>query len=149
MFAGGGPDLDLFRSIAYALPSAAHILMPGQRSDIARLIDGADVVVVPSTYQDALPLSVIEGMVHEKPVIGTTVGGIPEMLRDELEGILVPPGDVDALAAAILRLAADAPLRAQFGARGRARVLSDFSPERMVGQVVNQIDRGFHGDGAR
>ena len=66
------------------------------------------------------------------PVITSRAGGLPEAVQDGVTGILCPPGDVDALAAAIDRLAGDPALRHQYGEAGRQRILAEFSIGRMV-----------------
>lgn len=90
-------------------------------------------------YQDALPLAVLEGTAAGRPVIGTTVGGIPEMVRNEQEWLLVPPADEPALALAIRRLADDPVFRRACGVRAAARVREAFDPHTMLHQVVEVI----------
>lgn len=139
IFAGGGVDFDAFVRLRDALSARAAIHLLGPRADVGRLQEASDVVVVPSVYQDALPLAVLEGMAAGRPVIGTTVGGIPEMVRHEWEGLLVAPGDEVALASAIQRLA-DAPALARAcGERAAARVRDAFDPDTMLSSVVQVI----------
>ena len=81
----------------------------------------ADVVAVPS-LADNQPLVMLEAMACGVPVVGSDVGGIPEVVRDEETGVIVPPGDVEALAQALDRLLSDADLRAAMGARARETI---------------------------
>jgi glycosyltransferase involved in cell wall biosynthesis len=82
----------------------------------------AQVLCLPSR-REGVPLVLLEAMSFGLPVIATPVGGIPDFVSPEENGLLVPPGDVDALAGAISTLAADPALRARLGAAGRERVL--------------------------
>ncbi len=86
----------------------------------------ADIVLCPS-INEVLPLVICEAMAFERPVIATRIDGIPEALTDGVEGLLIPPANPDALFNAIKKLASDPALRAEMGAAGRRRVLSQFS----------------------
>ena len=79
-----------------------------------------------------MPLSVLEAMAAKVAIIATNVGGIPEVVSDEREALLVGPSDPDALANAISRLVADPPLLRKLGAAAQQRAQRDFSFERML-----------------
>lgn len=98
-----------------------------------------DVFVMPS-FTEGTPNSIIEAMAHGRPIIATTVGGIPDMV-DEQCGLLVAPGDVNALANAMLRLANDPALRQRMGAAARERYLKLFSPEAVMPVVLQTYQR--------
>jgi glycosyltransferase involved in cell wall biosynthesis len=98
----------------------------GSRSDVNVILSAADFFVLPSDTE-GLPLSVLEAMAHGLPVVASRVGGIPELISDEDQGLLVPPQDPLALAAAIRRLAGDRGLRQKLGTAGRARATNEFS----------------------
>ena len=83
----------------------------------------ADIFVLPSRFE-GLPMSVIEAMLTGLPVVATDVRGPAEQVVPEVTGLLVPPGDASALAAALRRLVADQALRARMGAAGRERAWS-------------------------
>jgi glycosyltransferase involved in cell wall biosynthesis len=89
-----------------------------------------DVFILPS-LAEGTPNSVIEAMSHGLPIIASDVGGIPELLSDD-SGILVPPGDDEALAQAMERLASDPDLRARMGRAARERYVNLFSPEAVL-----------------
>ncbi len=91
------------------------------------LLNSCHAMVLPS-YYEGLPMSVLEALAYGMAVIATPVGGVPEVVDNNSSGILVEPGDVQALAAAIERLAADAQLRDQMG-RESARRGKDFLPQ--------------------
>lgn len=100
----------------------------------AQLVDlypQAQVVVIPS-YYETFGLVALEAMAHALPVIGYRAGGVPEVVVDSETGLLVPPGDVQALAEAIIRLLTNSPLRKQMGLAGRARAEQEFSLDRFV-----------------
>ena len=88
----------------------------------------SDAVVVPSVWQDPFPLVALEALASSRPVIASDTGGLPESVN-EANGLLVPPGDEQALMAAMHTLACDAELRRRLGLAGRAQALS-FSWER-------------------
>ena len=104
--------------------------------DVLALYAAADVVVVPSVIPDALSRVVLEAMAAGRPVIGTTVGGTPELIQAETTGLLVERSDPAALAKAIGRLLDDSALAARLGAAGRVRVETRFSPEASVERLL-------------
>ncbi|MBI2114383.1 MAG: glycosyltransferase [candidate division NC10 bacterium] len=98
------------------------------------LLAAADALVIPST-REGIPLALLEAMAASLPVVATEVGGIPEVVRHDETGLLVPSGDPAALANAVVRLFQD-PTRANaMGERGRARYLERFTVERLVREV--------------
>jgi len=101
----------------------------GYVKDVENVYQTADIVVVPSRWQEPLGLINLEAGACRKPVIATRVGGIPEVVEDGVSGYLVEPGDVDALAARVAALIADRSLRARMGEAGRARVERHFTTQ--------------------
>lgn len=99
----------------------------GYVKDVENVYQTADVVVVPSRWQEPLGLINLEAGACHKPVVATRVGGIPEVVADGVNGYLVDPGDVDALSARVAALIANPSLRARMGEAGRARVERDFT----------------------
>lgn len=108
-----------------------RILFTGFRMDIPQILFEVAVAVSPSTAE-ALSNSVLESMAAGAPLVATRVGGTPEAVDDGVSGILVPPADPAALAAAIRRLLDDRDLAARLGRAARERVRERFSMERMV-----------------
>jgi glycosyltransferase involved in cell wall biosynthesis len=80
---------------------------------VERVLVGLDFVVIPSTCRECCSRSLIESLCLGLPVVATHVGGNPELLRDHEDGLLVPPGDAERLADALVALASDASLRRQ------------------------------------
>lgn len=98
-----------------------RVTMPGWvgPADVARLLAAADILVLPS-FEENLPMSVIEGMAHGLAVVTTPVGATEDIIEDGKTGLLVPPGDAAALRDAIARLLADPDLRMRLGGAARA-----------------------------
>jgi glycosyltransferase involved in cell wall biosynthesis len=117
-----------------------HIHLVGAVPHAARYLRAADVFVLPSR-SEAFGYAVLEAAVAGVPVIASRVGGIPEIIHHEREGLLVQSGDVSALAAALSRLLSDQTLRNRLGEAGllRGRVFS-------VDQMVRQTTRVYRGE---
>jgi glycosyltransferase involved in cell wall biosynthesis len=109
----------------------------GHRSDVPELLQQLDMVVC-SSHQEPFGICLIEAMATGLPVVGTSVGGIPEVIADGVCGYIVPPRSSADLASAVKRLVLDAALRDSMGRAGRERVLSLFSPA-MQAQKVTAI----------
>lgn len=112
--------------------SRAHFVGPVDHAETSRYLRAADVVLFPSLWDEPFGLPVTEGMAAGRPVIATRVGAFPELVEDGASGFLVEPGDVDSLAAAILRLFDDDDLLQAIGAAARDRVQKLFSWERCM-----------------
>jgi glycosyltransferase involved in cell wall biosynthesis len=108
-----------------------RVVFLGHRADALALIAQCDLLAIPS-LGEALGNVVLEAMALGKPVIGTRAGGIQELILDGETGLVVPSADSQALAAAIGRLIDDPEEAHSMGERGRARVLSEFTVERMA-----------------
>jgi glycosyltransferase involved in cell wall biosynthesis len=129
VYMGDGPQFAEVQRLRDTLAAREDIVLTGYRRDAGALIAGADVCAMPSLWQDALPLAVMQPMALGLPVVASAVGGIPEMLVDGETGLLVPPDDAAALAGALGRLVDD-PVRCErFGRAGRERVATLFTPE--------------------
>ena len=107
----------------------------GFRSDIARVTSTYDVAVIPSIWDELFGWTVIEAMACGKPVIASRSGGIPEIITDGKTGILVEPGDSEALAHAVLRVCADPELRRSLSVAATRRVGECFTEERMLAET--------------
>lgn len=108
--------------------------------DVDRWLQTADLFAAPSRYE-SFGLIFPEAMRWGTPVVGTTAGGIPEVVEDNRSGLLVPPTDPAALAAALVRLLTDPALRAELGAAGRRRVEDEFSTDRMARRAAELYAR--------
>lgn len=140
---GEGPMANTLRGEAQELGIQRNVRFLGLRSDVNKLMGLADVAAVPSTWQDPAPLVVVEAMAMVRPVVGTRVGGIPELLEDGVTGILVEPHAPDQLARAILRLLDSPAEAAAMGLAGRARVESHFTIERWASEIVGLYEKSL------
>ena len=111
-----------------------HVLLPGFRTDVLGCIKGVDVFVM-SSVTEGLGTSLLDAMACARPIVATEAGGIPEIVEDGVNGLLVPPRDAPALAAAIVRALRDQTLRERMGKAGFERVNERFTVERMVEQT--------------
>jgi glycosyltransferase involved in cell wall biosynthesis len=105
----------------------------------SEFMHGIDVFVLPS-LTEGTPNAIIEAMSHGKPIIATAVGGVPDFVTDDV-GILVRPNDVNALAAAMARLAGDSELRVRMGRAAREKYEQLFAPNAVLPMLVNFYER--------
>ena len=112
-----------------------RIIFTGERTDVPRLMAACDLFVMASRWE-GFGLVFVEAMAAGKPVVATNVSGIPEVVLHEQTGLLVPPDDSPALAAAILRLCADPGERRRLGNAGYERVHLHFTADRMVEETL-------------
>jgi glycosyltransferase involved in cell wall biosynthesis len=126
LVAGTGP---LEKALKAQAPHGVRFLgrLPGDEVD--RLLAGSRAAVVPSEWAENAPMAVLEPMALGRPVIATRMGGIPEQIRDGIDGVLVDAGDELQLAAALRVLADDAALADRLGRSARDRAISTFSPQ--------------------
>jgi glycosyltransferase involved in cell wall biosynthesis len=122
---GDGPQRGALQRLAAGLGVAGRLHVTGfvPHSEVAGMLAAADVVVLPSRYEE-LGTSLLEAMAAGRPVVASRVGGIPEVVRDGADGLLVPARDEAALASAISRLLRDAPLAESLARSARARAAS-------------------------
>ena len=97
-------------------------------AEVPAFLAAVDVLAVPS-YDEGLPRAVLEGMAMEVPVVASSVGGIPEAVENGASGLLVTPGDEEALATAVERVLDDPALASRLGRAARGRVLDDFNAQ--------------------
>ena len=145
--AGDGPERATLEAQAAALALGDRVVFLGHRTDIPTLLAACDVFALPSLYEGS-SLAVLEAMAAGRAVVSSAIGGTDELVRDGDSGLLVPPGDADALAAALRRLLADDQLRAALARRARARVERDFTPD-VMSQRVTSIYERLLADGSR
>ena len=117
-----------------------HVMLTGFRPDVLSLHKAFDIFVM-SSVTEGLGTSLLDAMACGKPVVATRTGGIPEVVRDGETGLLVPPRDHDAMAAAIVQLLQDRALRERMGAAGLARVQKQFNAEAMVKETLRAYRR--------
>lgn len=134
LVAGEGPERPALEAQIHRLGLERRVSLLGHRDDVGALLASCDLFVLPSLYE-GLPVSVLEAMAAEKPVVATAIGGTDEAVVDGSTGLLIPAGNPAALAEAIRRVLGDPALARRFAEAGRQRVFAEFSAERMVLRV--------------
>jgi glycosyltransferase involved in cell wall biosynthesis len=137
LVAGSGSELVRVEEEAARANGAVQLL--GRREDVPALLAAADVVCLSSTTE-ALPLALLEAMAAGRAIVATRVGGIVDVVEDGTSGLLVPLGDEDAFASALVELARDRPRAGAMGAAGRRIVLERFTLDRMISSYQALFD---------
>ena len=130
---GNGPDDSSLRACAGRLASPESVVFEGavNQDRIRGIYATADVFCLPS-FAEGLPVVLMEAMAMEIPCVSTNIAGIPELVRDGIDGLLVPASDLDALVDALARLMDDGELRDRLAKSGRARILEHYNLARNV-----------------
>lgn len=123
---------------AVGLAEVVELAGPMDEAGVAKALGLADIVIVPS-LSEGLPVILMEAMACGLPVIASSVDGIPELVSDGVTGLLVPPADAKALAAAIQRLMSSPELRVRFGRSGQQRVQRDHDAARNARSLLDLI----------
>ncbi len=129
LLVGGGMDSPPMRARIAGSRLESRVRLFGHRDDVLGIVAAADIAVLPSLRREGLPKTVIEAMALGVPPIVTRSGGSAELVAEGRSGLIVPPGDVAALAAAIEQLARDPDTRRQMGAAARDKLIRDFNIE--------------------
>lgn len=146
LIVGGGdevaaPEEQRLHALAAELGLGEAVRFLGERSDVPDLVASFDVAALSSDYEGS-PLSVMEYMEAGKPVVSTRVGGLPDLVEDGVNGLLVEPQDPAALAAALVTVLRDPERAARMGEAGRRRRRQEFSIEataRNVGELYREL----------
>lgn len=133
MIVGQGRLEQPLKEQAQRLGISDNIIFTGLRHDIPALLGESDIFVLSSLWE-GLPLTAVEAMAAARPVVLTDVGGNRDIVEDGVQGLIVPPNDVPALAEAILQLLDDPRRRIEMGLAGRARVRHDFNIDTIARQ---------------
>ncbi len=128
---GEGPQEKNLREMVKEEGIGGSVIMPGFRDDVARLLNTLDVFVFPS-LAEALGTAILEAMAMKKPVVGSQVGGIPEIVEEGRTGYLVDPEDPRAIAERVIHLLRNAELRRKMGLEGRKFVEAHYDARLMV-----------------
>jgi glycosyltransferase involved in cell wall biosynthesis len=146
LVAGGTGELDDVMRHAAEVGAAQYVQLPGwvTGDTKARLLAEAAVYILPS-YNEGLPVSILEAMAAGLPVVSTPVGGIPDAIRDGEEGFLILPGRIEDLVQRTVVLLKDSALRAEMGRKAQRRLIEEFSSEISLAE----IDRIYRECGAQ
>ncbi len=141
---GEGPDRQALQAQAAGLGLAGSVSLPGRAGNVGQWYEAADLYVMSSRFE-GFPNTLAEAMAHGLPAVSFDCDTGPrDIIRDEVDGLLVPPGDVAALAAALRRLMSDAALRAAFSARA-TDVRERFSLAHVAGKWEQLFEELRHG----
>jgi glycosyltransferase involved in cell wall biosynthesis len=139
-FVGDGPEAEDVAAELRALGLESDVELCGARSDVGAVLARSDVFVLASRSEGG-PISILEAMAAGLPVVASDVGGVREQVADGVTGLLVPPGDPEALAGALERLLADPELRRRLGAAGLERARERFDVSRLRAEHLELYDR--------
>ena len=144
LLVGEGPDDEKYHKMVQEFGIKDVFILTGLRDDIPDILAGIDIFALPS-YTEALPYAIIEAMSAGKPVITTTVGGIPELINDGVEGFLITPKDLSALSEKIEILTNDENLRNRFGVAAESKIRENYFLEKTV-NMTTSLYRNILGD---
>jgi glycosyltransferase involved in cell wall biosynthesis len=131
---GDGPDREPLEELAHDLDIARASYFAGYQSDVAGFYRLFDAFFLPSV-NEGTPVGAIEALATGTPVVANRVGGVPDVVRDGIDGYLVEPGDVEGAAERLETLARDPALRTRLGEAGRERVRARYAVTRLVDDV--------------
>lgn len=124
---GDGPSLELLKAYVCNHQLSSYCSFIGNETNVMNFMSAVDIIILPSVGEEDFPNVVVEAMGLGKPVIGTSVAGIPEQIVDGVTGIIVEPGDALQMANAIITLLDNAELRVSMELKGRARYIEKFN----------------------
>jgi glycosyltransferase involved in cell wall biosynthesis len=133
---GDGPDRERLEQVAHELGIARSCFFVGYQTDVAGYYRLFDAFLLPSV-NEGTPVSAIEALASGTPVVANRVGGVPDVVRDGVDGFLVEQGDVEGAGEKLAALAGNAGLRNAMGESGRAHVLERYA----VSRLVDDVDR--------
>ena len=119
------------------------VVFTGRRTDVRSLLTVFDVSVLTSVTVETFPMSFLEAMAMERPLVTTRVGGVPEMIEEGENGYVVEMRDVEGLATALTRIVGDRSVAQRMGLRSRALVEEKFTMEMMVRQTEDYVASFF------
>ena len=134
---GEGPQRPDFERQAAELGLQEYFIFTGKRVDTELFLAVADIFVLISVWEEAFAFSLLEAMASGCPVVASRTGAIPESVLDKETGLLVPPGNAEATAVALMKLLEDDPLRKRMGQKGRDRVEKHFSLKQWVDKTID------------
>jgi glycosyltransferase involved in cell wall biosynthesis len=140
LYAGEGAERAALEQEATRLSVRERVVFTGRRNDMERIYASMDIFVLPSTCREAFGMAIIEAMAMGRPVIATATGGIPEIVKDNVNGILIEPGDTAGLAGAISLLIDDEQLSARIAAGGLSTVSGYFAEETFANAFEKVIE---------
>jgi len=132
---GQGPLEEELKEYVRQLNLDSKIIFWGERKDVPQLLSASDIFILASIQREGLSISVLEAMAYRVPVIATRVGGIPEVIEDRVNGLLITPHDPAALAGAIEELAISQEKRLQYAQAGGIKFKEQFESKNMISSI--------------
>lgn len=148
VFAGRDESKGAIERLAQAKGLAKNVVFLGFHPCPREVLRAADIAILPSDYEGC-PVAILEAMAEAMPIVATQAGGIPELVRDGREALLIAAGDAAALEAALRQMIAEEPLRRRLGEAAQSRFRAQFTLQRMVEQHEEIYRRVLAGQGIR
>jgi glycosyltransferase involved in cell wall biosynthesis len=145
LLAGEGPEREELEALVREQGIGDRVRFLGRREDVPQLLAACDVFALPSLYEGS-SLAVLEAMAARIPIVSSAIGGTDELIADGRSGLLVPPGDAEALAVALRRVLEDESLRRSLATHARERVEAGLTREQMASRVTG-VYRELLGEG--
>lgn len=142
-YAGDGPDMVFLRSLVQKYNLEGYVVFLGEVEGTQKYVCNSDIIVVPSIWGDACPSSVSEALAAGKPLVTSYAGGIPEIIGDSTNAIIVAPGDSQAMARELDRLIKSEKLRNKYGRYARLRAETALDEKNYYSTVLSQLKLDF------
>jgi glycosyltransferase involved in cell wall biosynthesis len=140
LIVGEGPERGRLEQLSRELGLEKRAIFTGRRTDVSRLLSVFDVAVLTSVTVETFPMSFLEAMALERPLVATPAGGVPEMIEEGRNGYLVPMRDPRALAEALVKIIADRSIAHAMGRASREIVENKFTIQKMVEDTENYLE---------
>jgi len=141
VLAGEGPRRVNIEGLVHKLGIEQNVLLLGHREDIARVIKSFDISILASYASEGVPQFLLQSMAAAKPVIGTSTGGIPEVITHGVNGFVVEPRNPDAIASAVKELLGDPERMKRMGEAGHRTVIERYTKDRMLDELESLYTR--------
>ena len=142
MIVGEGEYLDEARLMLKQSGLGDYAIFTGHipRKDASHYINASDIFIMPTLRQEGLPFALIEAMACQKPVIASRIGGIPSVIDDGINGLLISPGNVSKLAEKVISLLSNKTFSDKLAENARKKVIQNFSDEKMIEETVKVFE---------
>jgi glycosyltransferase involved in cell wall biosynthesis len=137
VIAGEGPAREEWTQFIKQPPWQGNVTLLGHRADVPNVLASLDVLVLPSYAHEGIPQIILQAQAMMRPVVATTIGGIPEVVEDGVTGLLVAPKDADALAEKIRAVLDDPALAETLGHAARAQIEKSYSLDAMGEKLLD------------
>ncbi|MBA4395707.1 MAG: hypothetical protein C0407_19310, partial [Desulfobacca sp.] len=135
LIVGEGPRRTLIEEAIRKHRLEPFFIMTGHRNDIPEIIALSEIGVI-SSQAEGVPQFLLQAMAMAKPMVATRVGGIPDLLEDGVNGLLIPPEDPEALAGAVLKLLDDQPFGRHLGVEAEGLIEKKYTAQQMAEQII-------------